>query len=86
MCDCRCVWSEGLGAATMNRECLSTEPLVFGTDKGAGSVRSVVSSGAFELLITLAGDVENDSVTSCLVGSGAVTGNVSFRVAEVVDA
>lgn len=50
-----------------------------------GSCRSRVYSGTDAVDIAVPGDVSNDAITSEVVGDGAVTVNVSFEVAVVVN-
>lgn len=49
-----------------------------GTDKGIVACDAVLPSGHVTVDITITGDLDNDIVTSKVVGILAVTGNVTY--------
>lgn len=56
-----------------------------GTDKVIGTEEPTCSHGPLVVEAVVPGDGGNDAVTSCVVGAGAVTGNVRDEVSNVVD-
>lgn len=63
----------------------NAEHNAFGASKVGGSVIAVECSGRMTDNARVTGDLGNDAETSCVVGSGTVTGNVIEAVCEVVD-